>query len=79
MANYRVVAFCDHCTDSHDYPIAIELSDGPIDKESIGNYYAGRDLPESVANVVGNQITCTTTGKPLMQKNNYQIYLVAIP
>lgn len=77
-AKYQVVAFCDHCTGSHPFPITISLNDGPTDKTSIGNYYTGRDLPENIVKLTGNQIMCPATGKQLIQKNNDQIYLVAI-
>jgi hypothetical protein len=45
MAKYSVYFFCDECAQVHPLGIALELDDGPPDKASIGDTYAGRELP----------------------------------
>jgi hypothetical protein len=45
MAKYSVYFFCDECAKVHPLGIAIELDDGAPDKASIGDTYAGRELP----------------------------------
>lgn len=78
MAKYSVHFFCDECSETHPMRIAIHLDDGPAEKDSIGNVYAGRELPPEVANLVGNKMTCPNTGKPTSQANNNQVFLVPV-
>ena len=59
--------------------IAISLKDGPVEKESIGNTYAGKELDPNVANLINNKIQCPNTGKLTIQEDNNQVFLVPIP
>jgi len=76
MADYDVYVFCDECSEVHPMGIRIGLDDGPPAKESIGNLYAGKELPENIANLKNNYITCPNTGRKFTQRNNEQIFLV---
>ena len=78
MAKYSVFFFCDECTQVHPMGIAVELDNGPPDKASIGDTYAGRELPSQIAELKGNVIRCPTTGKITSQENINQIFLVLI-
>jgi hypothetical protein len=78
MAKYSVEFFCDECGEVHPLGISIRLDDGPVEKESIGDSYAGIELPSSVATLRGNMATCPNTGKLTSQKDNNQVYLVPI-
>ncbi len=78
MAQYSVHFFCDECGEVHPLHIVIGLDDGPAEKESIGNLYGGKELPEHIATVIGNKTTCPNTGKLTSQKDNHQVFLVAV-
>jgi hypothetical protein len=58
--------------------IQIPLNDGPAKKESIGNTYAGKELPPEVATLSNNTVTCPNTRKQTSQKDNNQVFLVPI-
>ncbi len=77
MARYDVHVFCDFCSDNHRMPIVVTLDDGPAERDSIGNHWEGKELPESIVSLKSNVITCPTTGRHLAQEDNNQIYLVA--
>ena len=78
MAKYSVHFFCDECSQVHPLGISLTLDDGPPAKESIGNTYAGRELPPHVVQLIGNKTICPNTGKLTSQKDNNQVFLVPI-
>jgi hypothetical protein len=78
MAKYSVHFFCDECSQVHPLGIGVELGDGPAAKASLGDTYAGRDLPRNVANLIGNMTVCPVTGRLTSQKDNDQVFLVPI-
>lgn len=78
MASYSVHFFCNECSQVHPLGINISLDDGPVDKASIGDTYAGRDLPPQIAKLEGNSTICPNTGKLTSQENNDQVFLVPI-
>ena len=78
MAKYSVHFFCDECGQVHPLGVAITLNDGPADKASIGDTYAGRALPPEIAIFKGNMTQCPVTGKMTSQEDNNQIFLVPI-
>src|SRR6266404_5880749 len=77
MARYAIYVFCDYCDDPHQFA-ETSLNDGPAQKESIGNFYAGKALPPEVATFINNSIQCFNTGRMVTQKDNNQIFLVPI-
>ena len=78
MAIYSVHFFCDECSEVHPLGISISLNDGPVDESSIGDAYAGKELPTSIATLSGNMTNCPTTGRMTSQKDNNQVFLVPI-
>ena len=78
MAKYSVHAFCDECGGVHPTGIALSLDDGPADKSSIGDAYAGQDLPTSLATVTENRFPCPETKQLTSQKDNQQVFLVPV-
>ena len=78
MARYSVYFFCDECSQVHPLGITIELNDGPPDRASIGDTYAGRELPSQVATLMGNKTPCPNTGRMTSQEDNKQVFLVPI-
>ena len=73
---YRILAFCNKCGGTHDMGVSVILKDGPIDKQSIGDVYEDRNLPASLAKLSSMGVTCPTTGRGFIQKDNHQIFLV---
>ena len=78
MAKYSVYVFCNECSDVHPTGIVISLDDGPVDKSSIGDTYAGKELPPQIATLTNNTFTCPNTNKPFSQSDNDQVFLVPI-
>ena len=78
MVNYDVYAFCNECSVPHRMGIGLALDDGPTKKESIGDTYAGREMPPQVANLINNQTVCPNTKKFFTQRDNNQIFLVPV-
>ncbi len=78
MAKYSVHFFCDECSQVHPLGIAISLDDGPASRASIGDTYAGKDLPPQIATLIGNKTICPVTKKLTSQKDNNQVFLVPI-
>ncbi len=78
MAIYSVHFFCDECSQTHPLGISISLDDGPSDKASIGDAYAGKELPAQVATLRGNMTNCPVTGTLTSQADTNQIFLVPV-
>ena len=78
MPKYAIHVFCNECGDVHPMRITISLKDGPTDKQSVGDTYSGRDLPQEIANLINNRIQCPKTGKLFVQKDNDQVFLVPV-
>jgi hypothetical protein len=76
MPKYDIFVFCDHCGDVHRMPITLVLDDGPKEKKSVGDTYAGRALPSHVGTLTNNHVQCPKTGQMFTQKDNNQIFLV---
>ena len=79
MANYDVYVFCNECSKVHPMNIHVALDDGPVEKGSIGDLYAGKALPPAIANLINNETKCPNTGHLFTQKDNSQVFLVPIP
>ena len=73
---YRIFALCHKCGGTHDMAVSVLLTDGPVEKQSIGQTYKDRNLPETLANLSSKSVTCPATGRGFTQKDNNQIFLV---
>jgi hypothetical protein len=73
-AQYNIFVFCNKCAGVHDMGISITMEDGPVDKQSIGAFYDGKNLPKSLASLTSSSITCPKTGKQSTQKNHHQTF-----
>ncbi len=78
MANYAVYVFCNECSDVHPMGISIKRDDGPTEKQSIGDLFAGKELPQDIANLINNTTVCPSTGKAFVQEDNNQVFLVPV-
>src|SRR5262249_39536234 len=73
---YSHVALCNKCGATHDMTVSVLLSDGPIEKQSIGHLYSGKTLPKSLADLTNRGVSCPKTGRQSIQKDKHQIFLV---
>jgi hypothetical protein len=78
MPKYEIFVFCDNCGDVHPTRISVLLNDGPIEKASVSDTYAGRALPGSLAMLSNNEVRCPKTDQMFTQKDNHQIFLVPV-
>ena len=56
--------------------VTVILKDGPIEKQSIGDFYDEKTLPKNLADLISRSVSCPKTGRQSIQKDNYQIFLV---
>lgn len=78
MGNYDVYVFCNQCGDVHLMAKGIFIDDGPDEKQSIGNAYAGRNLPKHIATITKNEVQCPETGRRFVQEDDQQFFLVPV-
>ena len=76
VARYNIVALCNKCGGTHDMANSVILKDGPIQKQSIGDFYDGKTLPKNLADLTSRSLSCPKTGRQSIQKDNHQIFLV---
>jgi hypothetical protein len=75
---YSIFALCNKCGGTHDMAVNVFLKDGPVEKQSIGQVYKDRNLPESLIKLSSKSVTCPATGRGSTQKDNHQIFLVPV-
>ena len=75
-AEYSIVVTCNKCAGLHEMGFSVPMTNGPFDKQSIGDLYDGKSLPKSLANLTSTSISCPKTGRQSTQKNLHQIFLV---
>jgi hypothetical protein len=78
MAMYEVQMFCSECGQTHPMGISVELDDGPANRASIGDTYAGKELPPEILDLQSLITRCPNTGKKFTQQDNNQVFLVAV-
>jgi hypothetical protein len=62
MARYEIFLHCD-CGDVHPMGTSVELNDGPVDKQSAGDTYKGKEIPSELLELNNNSVICPKTGK----------------
>jgi hypothetical protein len=77
-AQYSIFASCNKCAGVHETGISITIENGPVDKQSIGDFYDGKSLPKMVAGLTNEGFSCPMTGRQFIQKDTKLIYLVPI-
>ena len=78
IAQYSIFASCNKCAGVHETGISITIEDGPVDKQSIGDFYNGKSLPKTLAGLSNEGFSCPLTGRQFMQKDTKLIFLVPI-
>ena len=78
MAQYAIHYFCTECSQVHPCGIKFEAENGPVDKASIGDLYAGQPIPSLIISMKNNYFQCPVTGQRVRQQNNDQIFAVAV-
>jgi hypothetical protein len=76
MADYDINFYCEECKQTHPLGVKIPIKGGPSIKMSIGAFYAGKQLPPKIADLIDSQALCPKTGKMFNQKDIQQIFLV---
>ena len=79
QSRYGIVVSCNKCGGAHDMGVSFAMVDGPVDKQSIGDFYRGKTVPKNLAELSGHSVTCPKTGRQSTQKNNHQIFLIPTP
>ena len=46
---YSIFVSCNKCAGVHGTGISITIENGPVDKQSIGDFYSGKSLPKTLA------------------------------
>jgi hypothetical protein len=77
-AQYGISVSCNKCAGMHETGISIAMEDGPIDKQSIGDFYGEKSLPKSLATLSQESFSCPVTGRQSIQKDARQIFLIPI-
>ncbi len=78
MPDYEVYVFCNECSNVHSAELRIELQYGPADKQSVGDFYSGKELPTVLAMLKNSYYQCSKTGKMFSQKDKNQVFLIPV-
>ena len=78
MPKYDIFALCNACGDLHPTGISLILDNGPLNKQSIADAFAGQDLPPDVATLKNERVYCPKTGRRYAQTVYRQIFLVPV-
>ena len=73
-SQYRILVFCNKCGGTHEMGVSIILKDGPVEKQSIGQVYKDRNLPESLAKLSRMSITCPVTGRESYRRTTIKYF-----
>ena len=78
MAIYKVIAFCScsGCQDVHEIDACLSLDDGPAKRQSIGDFYNGKELPPELVRLSGGMDCKFRTGRYFCQIDPFQWFLV---
>jgi hypothetical protein len=68
VAMYRISAVCNACGDLHTIGTTINLSAGPVNKQSIADAYPNKDPPAEIAALKGGRVHCLKIGRHLEVK-----------
>jgi hypothetical protein len=77
-AQYSIFASCNKCAGVHETGVSITVENGPVNKQSIGDFYKGKSLPKTLASLSSESFSCPLTGRQSIQKDTKQIFLVPI-
>jgi hypothetical protein len=76
MPLYEVLVVCDSCGTPHPMGIRLRLEDGPPDRMSVGDAYAGHELPPQVATLLTSDVRCPETGRVFRPRDTDQVFLL---
>ena len=78
MVHYDFYFYCEECGQTHPLGVKIPIKDGPPTQRSVGAFFAGKQPPPKIANLIDSQVLCPKTGELYTQKDLNQIFLVPI-
>jgi len=76
MSQYEIYVRCTECNAEHPMRVRINLEDGPPDKQSVSDAYAGKIQPPQLQAVKGHKVLCLKTGRTFIQSNLGDVFLV---
>jgi hypothetical protein len=56
--------------------VSVELNDGPVDKQSVGDTYKGKEIPPELLELHNNSVMCPKKGNLFYQRDDFLIFLV---
>ena len=75
MSRYAIHVFCDECSAPHYMGVSVVLNDGPPQRASIAEHYAGKTVPAILTLMLRNPVKCPKTGKMFQQIDSQHIYI----
>ncbi len=78
MTRYALSVFCDECSAPHPMGVSVLLTDGPPEKASVGEYYAGKTVPATLKLMARNPVKCPGSGKMFQQWDEKLIFITPI-
>ena len=54
MADYDISFYCEKCRQTHPLGVEIRIKNGPLVKQSVGAFLAGKPVPPEIADLIGN-------------------------
>jgi hypothetical protein len=80
MPRYALFAFCKICGGVHEIGINVTLTDGPVERHSIGDAYTyqGKCIPPKLGFLLHHSIMCTKSGTSFVQEDPSQMFLVPV-
>lgn len=76
MPAYEVYFRCDDCKREHTIHTKIHLTQGPDRKQSLAEFFVGREMPPQASSLQGHKAFCLKTGRQFRLENDEQILLV---
>ena len=73
---YMIYVVCKECSELHPTGVVIYRDEEISQTESVGQVFAGREMPAEIVMVMGNQFQCPKTGKFFLQADYRQVFLV---
>lgn len=75
MSRYAIHVFCDECSAPHPMGVSVVLNDGPPQRASIADHYAGKTVPAILTLMLRNPVKCSKSGKMFQQGDSHRIYI----
>jgi hypothetical protein len=78
MPEYDIHVRCIYCDKEHPLLIKVFLANGPNRKQSISEWFTGRDVPPQVSAIRNHGALCLKTGKKFVLDRDDNVLLVPL-